>query len=162
MAYAWQGCYATALAAGDPVAYATPEEGRNSWVGLYGINADTDSYELAMEFLDNKLAELRCGNAVTLFYYGCANADVMAAIEDPVLIEAFGINDPASSSRPTSPRWSPKSSARRGRRCGSACRPSNGADRPARRAGVLGRRAPCRSWRAHHRVLGRSSSSRSS
>jgi len=95
VAYAWQGCYATALAAGDPVAYANPEEGRNSWVGLYGINADTDSYELALEFLDQKLAEASCGNAVTLFYYGCANGDVMAAIDDPVLIEAFGINDPS-------------------------------------------------------------------
>lgn len=95
VAYAWQGCYATALAAGDPVAYANPEEGRNSWVGLYGISADTDSYELALEFLDMKLAEASCGNAVTLFYYGCANGDVMAAIEDPVLIEAFGINDPS-------------------------------------------------------------------
>ena len=95
VAYAWQGCYATALAAGDPVAYATPEEGRNSWVGLYGISADTDSYELALEFLDNKLADTSCSNAVTLFYYGCANGDVMAAIEDPVLIEAFGLDDPA-------------------------------------------------------------------
>ena len=95
IAYAWQGCYATALAAGDPVAYATPEEGRNSWVGLYGINADTDSYDLALEFLDLKLAELSCSNAVTLFYYGCANADVMAAIDDPVLVEAFGLDDPS-------------------------------------------------------------------
>lgn len=95
VAYAWQGCYATALAAGDPVAYATPEEGRNSWFGLYGISADTDSYELALEFLDMKLAETTCGNAVSLFYYGCANGDVMAAIDDPVLIEAFAINDPS-------------------------------------------------------------------
>jgi spermidine/putrescine transport system substrate-binding protein len=95
VAYAWQGCYAQALANGHPVAYANPEEGRNSWVGLYGINANTDSYNLALEFLDQKLAEASCGNAVTLFYYGCANSDVMAAIEDPVLIEAFGINDPS-------------------------------------------------------------------
>ena len=95
VAYAWQGCYATALAAGDPVAYANPEEGRNSWVGLYGISSTTESPELAHEFLDMKLAETSCGNAVTLFYYGCANEDVMAAIEDPILIEAFGINDPS-------------------------------------------------------------------
>jgi spermidine/putrescine-binding protein len=95
VAYAWQGCYATALAAGDPVAYANPEEGRNSWVGLYGISATSDSPELAHEFLDLKLAETSCGNAVTLFYYGCANGDVMAAIDDPVLVEAFGIDDPS-------------------------------------------------------------------
>ena len=40
VAYAWQGCYATALYEGIPVAYANPQEGRNSWVGLYGISAD--------------------------------------------------------------------------------------------------------------------------
>ena len=95
IAYAWQGCYATALAAGDPVAYANPEEGRNSWVGLYGINADTESYDLALEFLDLKLAELSCRNAVELFYYGCANEEVMASITDPVLVEAFGLDDPS-------------------------------------------------------------------
>jgi hypothetical protein len=32
---------------------------------------------------------------VALFYYGCANADVMAAIDDPVLVEAFSIDDPS-------------------------------------------------------------------
>lgn len=95
VAYAWQGCYATALAAGDPVAYANPVEGRNSWVGLYAISADTESPELAHAFLDMKLAEASCSAAVNLFYYGCANADVMAAIDDPVLVEAFSINDPS-------------------------------------------------------------------
>jgi spermidine/putrescine transport system substrate-binding protein len=94
VAYAWPGCYATALFEGAPVAYANPEEGRNSWVGLYGISADTDSYELALQFLDLKLADLTCGTLVTDYYYGCANQDVMAAVEDPVLIEAFSIDDP--------------------------------------------------------------------
>ena len=31
---------------------------------------------------------------MTLFYYGCANEEVMAGIEDPILIEAFGLDDP--------------------------------------------------------------------
>jgi spermidine/putrescine transport system substrate-binding protein len=95
VAYAWPGCYATALYEGAPVAYATPEEGRGSWIGFYGISADTDSYELALEFLDAKLAELTCGNLTTLYYYGCANQDVMDAVDDPVLIEAFGLDDPS-------------------------------------------------------------------
>ena len=95
VAYAWQGCYALALSEGAPVAYADPEEGRNSWVGLYGISANTDSYELALEFLDQKLAETSCGNAVTLFYYGCANGEVMAAVDDEFLIEVFSLDDPA-------------------------------------------------------------------
>ena len=94
IAYAWQGCYAQALTNGAPVAYANPEEGRNSWVGLYGISTETESYNLALEFLDLKLGEIACGNAVSLFYYGCANSEVMAGITDEVLIEAFSINDP--------------------------------------------------------------------
>jgi spermidine/putrescine transport system substrate-binding protein len=95
IAYAWQGCFATALAEGAPVGYANPQEGRNSWVGLYGISADSDSVELATAFLDQKLAELTCGNLVTLFYYGCPNDEVMSAISDPMLIEVFSINDPS-------------------------------------------------------------------
>lgn len=96
VAYAWQGCYATALADGSqPVAYATPKEGRNSWVGLYGISAKTKNYDLALQFLDDKLAELSCSNAVNLFYYGCANQDVMSAITDPTLIKAFALDDPS-------------------------------------------------------------------
>jgi len=95
VAYAWPGCYATALYEGTPVAYANPVEGRNSWIGFYGISADTDSYELALAFLDAKLADLTMANVVNLFYYGAANQDVMDAIEDPILIEAFGIDDPS-------------------------------------------------------------------
>lgn len=94
VAYAWQGCYATALTDGAPVAYANPTEGRNSWVGLYGISSESDSPELALQFLDLKLAELSCGNAMTLFYYGCVNQDVMDAVTDPILIEAFALDDP--------------------------------------------------------------------
>lgn len=96
VAYAWQGCYATILySESQPVAYATPAEGRNSWVGLYGISSKTANYDLALEFLDMKLATLTCSNAVTIFYYGCANQEVMDGIEDPVLIQAFGIDDPS-------------------------------------------------------------------
>lgn len=96
VAYAWQGCYATVLTSGSqPVAYANPKEGRNSWVGLYGISAGSDSPELALQFIDAKLAALTCSNAVTLFYYGCANQEVMAGIDDPILVQAFALDDPS-------------------------------------------------------------------
>jgi spermidine/putrescine transport system substrate-binding protein len=96
VAYAWQGCYAQTLYnESQPVAYANPKEGRNSWVGLYGISAKTANYDLALEFLDMKLATLTCGNLPTLAYYGCPNQEVMDAIDDPVLIEAFGLDDPS-------------------------------------------------------------------
>ena len=76
------------------MAYADPEEGRNSWVGLYGIRAGSDSPELALKFIDAKLAELTCSNAMTIFYYGCVNQEVMDSVEDPVLREAFALDDP--------------------------------------------------------------------
>ena len=77
-----------------PVAYADPVEGRNSWVGVYGINADSPNYDLAMLFLDDKLGEMTGNNLVTNFYYGHANGDVMAGITDETLKEAFSIDDP--------------------------------------------------------------------
>lgn len=96
VAYAWQGCYATVLYdESQPVAYANPTEGRNSWVGLYGISSQTESYQLALEFLDLKLALTSCSNAVINFYYGCVNQEAMDAVTDPVLIQAFGIDDPS-------------------------------------------------------------------
>jgi spermidine/putrescine transport system substrate-binding protein len=96
VAYDWQGCYAQVLYdKKQPVAYANPKEGRNSWVGLYGISSKTGNYDLALQFLDDKLATLSCSNAVTEFYYGCANQDVMNAVKDPVLIKAFSIDDPS-------------------------------------------------------------------
>jgi spermidine/putrescine transport system substrate-binding protein len=94
VAYAWQGAYATLLASGVPVAYADPKEGRNSWVGLYGIRKGTPNKDLACAFLDAKLAEATGNNVVNLFYYGHANQDVMNAITDPSLKEAFSVDDP--------------------------------------------------------------------
>jgi spermidine/putrescine-binding protein len=94
VAYAWQGAYAQLLAQGVPVAYANPAEGRNSWVGAYGIRKGTENYDLALSYLDAKLGVETGNNVVNLFYYGHANQDVMAGITDETLKEAFSIADP--------------------------------------------------------------------
>jgi spermidine/putrescine transport system substrate-binding protein len=94
-AYAWQGAYATLLGRGVPVAYANPKEGRNSWVGVYGIRTGTPNLDLALRFLDAKLGEATGENLVNLYYYGTTNQDVMNAITDESLKEAFSIDDPA-------------------------------------------------------------------
>ena len=93
--YAWPGAYATLLVNGNvPVAYAHPEEGWNSWVGMYGINAASENYDLALRFLDEKLGPVNGDYLVATYYYGHANADVMAGITDENLIEAFSVDDP--------------------------------------------------------------------
>jgi spermidine/putrescine transport system substrate-binding protein len=94
VAYAWQGAYALLLGEGVPVAYANPKEGRNSWVGLYGIRKGTENYDLALKFLDAKLAEATGNNVVNLFYYGHSNQDVMSGITDATLKQAFSVDDP--------------------------------------------------------------------
>ena len=95
VAYAWQGAYATLLGKGIPVAYANPKEGRNSWVGLYGIRKGTKNYDLALKFLDAKLGVATGNNVVNEFYYGDVNQDVMNGITDPTLKQAFSIDDPS-------------------------------------------------------------------
>ncbi len=94
-AYAWQGAYATLLGEGVPVAYANPKEGRNSWVGVYGIRKGTPNLDLALRFLDEKLADATSQALPDLYYYGSANGDVMAGITDETLKSAFGIDDPS-------------------------------------------------------------------
>src|SRR4029077_9967345 len=68
--YAWQGSYAVTKGAGTPVAYANPKEGRNSWIGVYGIRKDDPNYDLALKFLDAKLGLLTGQNLVNEYYYG--------------------------------------------------------------------------------------------
>jgi spermidine/putrescine transport system substrate-binding protein len=94
LAYAWQGAYAQLLQKGVPVAYANPKEGRNSWVGVYGIRKGADNVDLALKFLDAKLAQATGNNVVNMFYYGHANQDVMQGISDETLKETFSIDDP--------------------------------------------------------------------
>jgi len=93
-AYAWNGAYYSLLSAGVPVAYATPKEGRNSWVGLYAISSKTQNYDLAMAFLNDKLGPRSGTNLLTEYAYGHVNPNYYGAVTDENLIEALSLNDP--------------------------------------------------------------------
>ncbi|MEO7119055.1 MAG: hypothetical protein ABIZ34_08805, partial [Candidatus Limnocylindrales bacterium] len=54
----------------------------------------TTNMDLALRFLDMKLGKATGDNVVNLFYYGHANQDVMSGITDPLLKDAFSIDDP--------------------------------------------------------------------
>ncbi len=100
------------------------------------------------QFLDQKLAELTCSNAVTLFYYGCAQRRRDGGHRGPVHHRGLRHSTTRRSWRTrTSRRTSPRSSATRGPRCGRASRPSRpalsrSASPPARP--MLGRRGALR------------------
>lgn len=92
--YGWQSAYATLLP-DLPMAYANPKEGRNSWVGVYGIRKGSPNYDLALRFLDEKLGFATGEYLVNTWYFGTSNADVIAAITDENLKRAFSVDDPS-------------------------------------------------------------------
>jgi spermidine/putrescine transport system substrate-binding protein len=93
-AYAWNGAYYRLLDAEVPVAYADPSEGRNSWVGQYAISADTESYDLALDFLDGKLGEQTATHLLVDYAYGHVVPEYYGVVEDTNLIEALSLDDP--------------------------------------------------------------------
>ncbi len=94
-AYAWNGAYYRLLSAGVPVAYADPVEGRNSWIGQYGISANTANYDLALEFLDGKLGEQTAMHLLVDYAYGHVVPDFFSFVTDPLLIQALSLDDPS-------------------------------------------------------------------
>ncbi len=95
IAYAWNGAYYRLLTAEVPVAYADPVEGRNSWIGQYVISANTENYDLALEFLDGKLGEQTATNLLVLYAYGHVVPEYFDAVTDPLLIQALSLDDPS-------------------------------------------------------------------
>lgn len=94
VAYAWQGAYNTLLGQGIPVAYADPKEGRNSWVGLYGISPQCKKPNVAHAFLDEKLAPEVGVKLISAFAYGHINPGAYAGVTDTNIVKALALNDP--------------------------------------------------------------------
>ncbi len=95
IAYAWNGAYYRLLTAEVPVAYADPVEGRNSWIGQYVISANTENYDLALEFLDGKLGEQTATNLLVLYAYGHVVPEYYDVVTDELLIQALSLDDPS-------------------------------------------------------------------
>jgi spermidine/putrescine transport system substrate-binding protein len=94
LAYAWNGAYYRLLQAGVPVAYADPEEGRNSWIGQYAISSKSENYDLALEFLDAKLGDETGRHLLVDYAYGHPVPEYFSVVEDPLLIQALSLDDP--------------------------------------------------------------------
>jgi spermidine/putrescine transport system substrate-binding protein len=93
--YAWNGAYYRLRQAGVPVAYADPQEGRNSWIGQYAISAKTDNYDTALAFVDAKLGRENATHLLVDYAYGHPVPEYFEVVEDPLLIEALSLDDPA-------------------------------------------------------------------
>lgn len=101
MAYAWPSAY-DAVRAGlkekvqagkiekdADVSYADPIEKRASWVGVYGIVKGTNSPDLALQFIDNKLSDSTSMYLVNNFHYAVSNKEVMRTTTDATVKELF-------------------------------------------------------------------------
>jgi spermidine/putrescine transport system substrate-binding protein len=95
IAYSWQGSYQRLLIDKQPVAYANPKEGRETWIGQYGISAKTQNYDLALAFLDAKLGEQNAKNLLNEYAYGHPIADYFKFATDPILRQALSLDDPS-------------------------------------------------------------------
>ena len=97
VAYAWPSAYAALKDAlkdkGVEVEYAEPKEGRISWVGVYGILKDAKDYDLALEFLDEKLSTRTAENVVE-YGYAVANEEVWRGNPNATLKE-LSLDDPS-------------------------------------------------------------------
>jgi spermidine/putrescine transport system substrate-binding protein len=97
LAYAWNGAYYRLLADQKiPVAYANPKEGRNSWIGQYGISSKTQNYDLALAFLDEKLGPMNTSHLLNDYAYGEPIPDYYNVVTDPLLIQVLSVNDPTA------------------------------------------------------------------
>ena len=95
VAYGWNGAFYRLLQAGVPVAYANPMEGRNSWIGQYAISVKAKNYDLALEFLDNKLGKETATHLLIDYAYGHPVPEYFSVVEDPLLIQALALDDPS-------------------------------------------------------------------
>ena len=82
-----------------PVAYAQPKEGRNSWVGLYGISPKCQTPDLAEAFLDEKLTPQVGVNLIRAFAYGHVNPNAYAGVTDTNIVKALALRDPTALDR---------------------------------------------------------------
>lgn len=94
IAYAWPSAYAALKENGIEVEYANPKEGRASWVGFYGILKGTKDPDLALKFLDEKLATKTAENVIKWLNYGVANQEVWSSSSNPTL-KQLSLDDPS-------------------------------------------------------------------
>ena len=110
--------------ASQPVAYANPRRGATRGSACTASAPRPATTSSRSSSWTTSSATLSCSNAVTQFYYGCANQDVMdGRSTDPVLIKAFGLDDPAILRAHQLHAAVTRRSGRRGPRCGRASRP---------------------------------------
>jgi len=93
--YSWQDAYVNMKAAGLPVEFMQPSQGKLGWVCGFMLGASTKSYRHAHEYVESFINHKAAVDMVNLFYYGNADATITAAdVENKALAKKLNIGDP--------------------------------------------------------------------
>ena len=107
IAYAWPGTMASMANKGLPVTYMDPKETRLSWITGFVLMGDTQDYYHAHKFVDAWLANRSAVWLLNNYYYGHSNTSIDLSKVDPVVVQAFSLDDPTILDRTTFNRWIP-------------------------------------------------------
>lgn len=100
IAYAWPGSWVTLKRQNLDVVYMDPKEGRFAWLCGLVLFKDTENYHHAHEFADAWLSEESAIWELNNYAYGRSTQDLDLGQVDPVLVEAFSLDDPSALEEP--------------------------------------------------------------
>jgi spermidine/putrescine transport system substrate-binding protein len=97
IAYSWQDTLVSMKAAGVPVAFLNPSQGRLSWLCGFVLGAQTKNFYHAHDYVESYINHGAAAQMTNLYYYGNSNATVTPAdIKNQVLVKALKLGDPTA------------------------------------------------------------------
>jgi spermidine/putrescine transport system substrate-binding protein len=95
IAYSWQDTLVSMKAAGVPVGFMNPSQGRLSWLCGFMLGANTKNYYHAHDYVESFINHQSCAQMTNLYYYGTSNASVKPSeIKNQALVTALKLGDP--------------------------------------------------------------------
>ena len=99
--YSWQNANVNMKAAGLPVEFMEPRQGKLGWNCGFMLGAHTKSYYHAHAYVESFINHAAAVQMVNLFYYGNADATIKPSdVKDKALAEKLNIGDPKALSGP--------------------------------------------------------------
>jgi len=93
--YSWQDAYVNMKAAGLPVEFMQPSQGKLGWMCGFMLGANTKAYRHAHAYVESFINHKASVDMVNLFYYGNADATIKPSdVKDASLAKKLNIGDP--------------------------------------------------------------------
>jgi spermidine/putrescine transport system substrate-binding protein len=83
--YGWPDQYAKVVDAGVDATYVEPKEGRNGWVCGFVVLADTQHYDLAIEYIDSAISQEVGRGVVNKYFLGHSNVEAIETADQEIV-----------------------------------------------------------------------------